>query len=107
MECLIDTLPGQDPSTRLEVWKRVADEDGAVTIELRLLVDQGTLGWLTQRRIEIDELQAQLLRNALGLAGGMLAWPAQVLSHPRRADNFDAEDDDNVISFAHARRRFA
>jgi len=106
MECLIDTLPGQDPSTRLEVWKRVA-ADGDVVIELRLLVDQGSLGWLTQRRIELDELQAQLLRSALGMAGGMLAWPGH-LSHPGHADNADAMDEDaNVISFAQARRRFA
>ena len=71
MKHLVDILPGSEPSTRIEVWKNIPAE-GPVRIELRMAVDHGgALGWVAQKHFEIDEDQAKLLREALGLAAAV------------------------------------
>lgn len=69
MERTLTTLPADDGSHRTTVVE-VVDRDGRVTVELRSETLIESLGWVTQKRIELDANAVKSLQCALNLVIG-------------------------------------
>ena len=75
-------LEGEEPGTRIEVMQ-VGAPGETPTLELRMQVDGGDMGWMTLKRIRMASGQIGQLRDALNL----MDMDAQQAQAPRRATN--------------------